>query len=70
MDFLKILKKLQDNKQLDITKIKKLTEAQDKASEEITYKWQSEKKEYEEYYVRELKEEEVEKFYNFNFDEY
>ena len=66
----KDLKKLQDNKQLDITKIKKLTEAQDKATEEITYKWQSEKKEYEEYYVRELKEEEIEKFYNFNFDEY
>lgn len=64
----KDLCKLQEEKKLDVSNIKQLTDIQEKATKEVSYKWKKEEKEYEEYYVRELAEDEIEKFYNLNID--
>lgn len=64
----KDLSKLQEEKKLDVSNIKQLTDIQEKATKEVSYKWKKEEKEYEEYYVRELAEDEIEKFYNLNID--
>ena len=64
----KDLCKLQEEKKLDVSNIKQLTDIQEKATKEVSYKWKKEEKEYEEYYIRELAEDEIEKFYNLNID--